>query len=60
MSNNFVLRGQKSQHIVDGEQHRQVYTEQAVAQRFGAFWVDSLYTCDKAPPDKGVCMCMLL
>ncbi|XP_035828543.1 vacuolar protein sorting-associated protein 13B [Aplysia californica] len=43
-------RGQRSQHIVDGEEHRQVYSEQSANQRFGAFWVDSLYTYEK--PEK--------
>ncbi|GFR59584.1 vacuolar protein sorting-associated protein 13B [Elysia marginata] len=43
-------RGQRSQHIVDGDQHRQVFTEQYALQRFGAFWLDQLYTMDK--PEK--------
>ncbi|GFO46200.1 vacuolar protein sorting-associated protein 13b [Plakobranchus ocellatus] len=40
-------RGQRSEHIVDGDQHRQVFTEQYALQRFGAFWLDQLYTMDK-------------
>ncbi|KAH9494658.1 Vacuolar protein sorting-associated protein 13B [Bulinus truncatus] len=37
-------RGQKANHIVDGDSHRQVFTEQYALQRFGAFWIDNLYT----------------
>ncbi|KAK3772280.1 hypothetical protein RRG08_039097 [Elysia crispata] len=40
-------RGQRTQHIVDGDQHRQVFTEQYALQRFGAFWLDQLYTMEK-------------
>ncbi|XP_059174786.1 intermembrane lipid transfer protein VPS13B-like [Physella acuta] len=36
-------RGQRAQHVVDGEEHRQIFTDQYALQRFGAFWVDSLY-----------------
>uniref|UniRef100_A0A2C9K5E4 Chorein N-terminal domain-containing protein n=1 Tax=Biomphalaria glabrata TaxID=6526 RepID=A0A2C9K5E4_BIOGL len=33
-------------YIVDSDEHRQVYTEQYALQRFGAFWVDNLYSLE--------------
>lgn len=40
-------QGHSAHYILDGDQHRQAYTEQFALQKFGAFWVDYLYTFEK-------------
>lgn len=47
-------RGQRAQHVVDGEEHRQIFTEQYALQRFGAFWVDSLYIYEQVEKPGGM------
>ena len=39
-------QGERPKYVLDGEKHQELYTENFAMQRFGAFWMNYLYTME--------------